>query len=150
MTRDQRYCLWKKPKNVCLSSYPGTKLADEEETFELPPTKKIKVKKPEDKFQSKKVIEQIVPDLFVPCSFEIIHIQDAKSVVLLLAFCESERRSALEKVFKEKLELEKNKLEEEAVSWRAYICLVGARSIMLKGGWSKKLRVGGVLRNVET
>jgi hypothetical protein len=34
---------------------------------------------------------------------------------LVSAFCEQEKRSALEKVFKEKLEVEKNKLIQDAV-----------------------------------
>ncbi len=32
---------------------PGTKVIDEKGTFKLPPQKKIKIKKPEDKFKGK-------------------------------------------------------------------------------------------------
>jgi hypothetical protein len=39
-----------------------------------------------------------------------------KLFYLCAAYCEKEKRSALEKIFKEKLEQERNKLEQSAVS----------------------------------
>jgi hypothetical protein len=41
--------------------------------------------------------------------------EKSKLIYLCTAYCEKEKRSALEKIFKEKLEQERNKLEQSAV-----------------------------------
>jgi hypothetical protein len=41
--------------------------------------------------------------------------EKSKLIYLCAAYCEKEKRSALEKIFKEKLEQERNKLEQSAV-----------------------------------